>query len=109
MTVILQLPAYAQLERDYRGLLAALELLSGLYGLSLNLDVVREQAERQIALMNESAKEDSRVQAWISELEALYDREAGAASPEAPGPQLSPELERFLHDIERRWSEGEGR
>ncbi len=109
MTVVLQLPAYAQLERDYRGLLAALELLSGLYGLSLKLDNVREQAERQIALMNESAREDTRVQAWISELEALYDSEAGASSPEAPGPQLSPELEGFLRDIERRWSEGEGR
>ncbi len=109
MTVILQLPAYAQLERDYRGLLAALELLSSLYGLSLNLDSLRGQSDRQLAIMNESAKEDSRVQAWIGELEALYDSEAGAPATEEPGPPLSPELERFLHDIERRWSEGEAR
>jgi predicted ATP-grasp superfamily ATP-dependent carboligase len=105
-SIILQLPAYAQVERDYMGLETMLEVLSGLYDLHPDLDAVREEAGRQRQALDETAREDPRLSAWLQELERVYDAESGA--PEEPAgdePALSPELEKFLRDVERRWSE----
>jgi len=107
LAVILQLPAYAQVERDYRGMNALLELLSGLYGLSLDTDNVRQEMDRQCAALDKTVEQDPRMRSWIQELEALYDSEAPARAEEE-APKLSPELEQFLQDIERRWNEPEG-
>jgi predicted ATP-grasp superfamily ATP-dependent carboligase len=106
-TMILQLPAYAQVERDYMGLEALLELLAGLYGFRLDLTPVREEAERQRQALDETASGDARLQVWLKELEQAYDMEARLqptvdADPATP---LSPQLEKFLHDVESRWSE----
>ncbi len=106
-TMILQLPAYAQVERDYMGLEAMLELLAALYGFRLDLDPVREEAERQRQALDETASEDARLQVWLKELEQAYDMEARLQPTidVEPTPPLSPELEKFLHDVESRWSE----
>jgi len=103
-TVILQLPAYAQVERDYRGLLRMLELLSGFYGWQLDLDALRQEAERQRAAMDETAAENPQLQAMVQELETVYDAQAEAGGAE-DGADLSPQLETFLKDIESRLSE----
>jgi predicted ATP-grasp superfamily ATP-dependent carboligase len=107
-TMILQLPAYAQVERDYMGLEALLNLLSSLYGFTLDLDPVREEAERQRQALDETAQEDARLQVWLRELELAYDMEAKQQQAEETGDTtpLSPELEKFLHDVQNRWSEG---
>ncbi|HVP05084.1 MAG TPA: PAC2 family protein [Dehalococcoidia bacterium] len=105
-TMILQLPAYAQVERDYMGLQGMLELLSNLYGLDLDIDPVREEADRQRQALDETASEDARLQVWLKELELAYDMEARQQPEQEPeSPPLSPSLERFLQDVERRWSE----
>jgi len=99
--VILQLPAYAQLERDYTGLYALLGYLEKLYGLGLKLDQLRAQSERQTEAINENVAEDARLKAWLTEMEAAYDAERSADGP-ATGTKLSPELESFLRDVEGR-------
>jgi hypothetical protein len=110
-TMILQLPAYAQVERDYMGLQALLELLSNLYGFALDLDAVREEADRQRQALDETASEDARLQVWLRELEQAYDMEAKSQEQplleEMDGERtpLSPELEKFLHDVQSGWSE----
>ncbi len=106
-TMILQLPAYAQVERDYMGLEALLGLLSGLYGFRLDLEPVHEEAERQRQALDETASEDARLQVWLKELEQAYDMEARLQPTIDPEPtaQLSPELEKFLEDVQRRSSE----
>ena len=104
-TVILQLPAYAQIERDYRGLRCLLELLCRTFGFSLELGPVAEEEQRQAEAIEESVREDSRLQAWVAELEAMYDAEQGPG--EEPGAPLSPGLESFLREVEQRWTEGE--
>lgn len=110
-TMILQLPAYAQVERDYMGLEAMLETLSALYGFGVDMGPVRQEAEQQRLAMDETAESDPRLQVWLRELEQAYDAEARAQSSpdesgeEGAGPELSPELEKFLRDVERRWSE----
>lgn len=109
-SMILQLPAYAQIERDFCGARALLTILSGLYGLSLDLSEMDEQVQRQTAMINESVQGDVRLQTWVQELETLYDAARDLrASDEEPPTVLSPELESFLQDVERRWTEHEGR
>ena len=108
-TIVLQLPAYAQIERDYRGLHAVLELLNKLYGLPLDLEPVREEMERQVQAMDETVAEDERLAAWLHELERLYDAEAGSLANPEPGTDLSPELERFLRDVQQRGFDSETR
>ena len=99
--VILQLPAYAQLERDYTGLYALLGYLNTLYGLGLKLDQLRAQSERQTEAINETVAEDARLKAWLTEMENAYDAERPADGP-AEESKLSPELESFLRDVEGR-------
>jgi predicted ATP-grasp superfamily ATP-dependent carboligase len=99
--LILQLPAYAQLERDYTGLYAILQYLDSIFGFGLKLEQLREQSQRQTEAINESVADDDRLKAWLSELEAVYDSERPGAAP-AEDTQMSPELESFLRDIERR-------
>jgi hypothetical protein len=108
-TLVMQLPAYAQLERDYRGLHAMLELLARLYRLSLNLETVREQGQRQCAAIDDSISDDAHLQGLVHELEANYDAEAAGRTGDDEQPsRLSPELEKFLRDVEQRWRDREG-
>jgi hypothetical protein len=90
--IILQLPAYAQLEQDYRGLKAMLELMADFYGLSLDLSSVDDEATRQTAMINEAVEGDARLQRWVEE---------AAESTGEPVPPLSPELEDFLREAQR--------
>jgi hypothetical protein len=104
--VILQLPAYAQLEQDYRGLQTMLDLLSGLYGFSVEMTEIAEEATRQTAMIDEAVDADPRLKRWVEEMETAYDA-AATASPEdaEPGPPLSPELEQFLREAQRRMTD----
>ena len=99
--VILQLPAYAQMERDYTGLYALLGYLDRLYSLGLTLDQLRVQSERQTEAINENVAGDSRLKAWLTEMEEAYDAERTTDGP-AKDSKLSPELESFLRDVEGR-------
>ena len=105
LTVMLQLPGYLQVEPYYRGLDALLELLSSLYDLSLNTDAVRQRMERQGASLDESLQQDPRAQDMVRGLEATYDSQPESSAPEEDSPKLSPELDQFLRDVERRLDE----
>ncbi|MEO8456876.1 MAG: PAC2 family protein [Chloroflexota bacterium] len=104
-TMILQLPAYAQVERDYMGLEALLGLLSEIYGFRLDLSSVSEEAERQREALDETAQSDTRLQVWLKELELAYDMEARShQGPDVePKTPLSPQLEEFLADVNQRF------
>ena len=107
LTVMLQLPGYLQVEPYYRGLNALLELLSSLYDLSLNTDAVRQRMERQGASLDESLQRDPHAQEMVRGLEATYDSQPESSAPEGDSPQLSPELDQFLRDVERKLDDPE--
>ncbi len=102
LSLLVQVPAYAQLERDYRGLVELLEALARVLDLSLPLTQLWQEAERQYAGLDEQVRRDPRLRSWVEELERAYDQEM-ASQPSPEPPPLSPELERLLEDIERRW------
>jgi predicted ATP-grasp superfamily ATP-dependent carboligase len=99
-SVIVQLPAYIQLERDYCGAEALLSILSRVYSLDLDLSPLSEESDRQRRAMEESVAQNPQLQAMVAELERAYDSEAPGEVEDAP--KLSPELEGFLKDIETR-------
>jgi len=101
ISILVQVPAYAQLERDYRSAHAVLSALSQVFGIPLPLDKMREEGEKQYSELDAQARHDPRMQRWIEELERIYEAEASLQEPEPP--PLSPELERFLEELERRW------
>jgi hypothetical protein len=104
--IILQLPAYAQLEQDYRGLQTMLEILAGFYGFSYGLTEIAEEATRQTAMINEAVEADPRLKRWVEEMETAYDITAGASPEEdEPAAPLSPELEDFLREAQRRMTD----
>lgn len=99
-SMIVQLPAYIQLERDYCGALSILELLTEVYSLDLELAPLREESRRQREAMDESVAQNPQLQGMVAELERVYDAEQ-REQPEGAA-ELSPELEGFLKDIQTR-------
>lgn len=103
LSLIVQLPSYAQLEQDYRGQHALLQILSDLFDLDLDLESLRREGEQQYAALETMIKGDPRLKRWVQELESAYDAEVAARSSSEEAPRLSPELEQFLKDVEREW------
>lgn len=99
-SIIIQLPAYIQLERDYCGTVAILDLLSRIYSLDLDLAPLSEEAQRQREAMDESVTQNPQLQAMLAELERVYDSDEREQAEVAS--ELSPELEGFLKDIQTR-------
>jgi predicted ATP-grasp superfamily ATP-dependent carboligase len=106
-SIIVQLPAYIQLERDYCGVETLLNLLSRAYSLELDLRSVQEEGERQRAATRSSVADNPQLQSMVAELERAYDAErAPPATDEADAAPLSPELEGFLKDVQTRLDNG---
>jgi predicted ATP-grasp superfamily ATP-dependent carboligase len=102
-SVIVQLPAYIQLERDYCGAQTLLQLLSRAYSLNLDLQPLDDEANRQRAATQASVAENPQLQSMVAELERVYDSERPPESTEDPdAAPLSPELEGFLKDVQTR-------
>ena len=75
-----------------------------MFGFRLDMEPVRDEAERQRQALDETAAEDPRLQVWLRELERTYDAEH-SGEPDVTSTPLSPELENFLRDVESRCPE----
>jgi hypothetical protein len=100
ITLIVHLPQYTQLDEDYTGMLRLMEVICSLYGLSTeHADI--QKAEQQRKRIDVLVEKDPQVKRLVSQMEARYDdRIQKLAQGEMP--QLSPEVERFLDEMEKR-------
>ena len=105
-SIIVQLPAYIQLERDYCGAETLLQLLSRAYALELDLGPLQEESERQRTATQASVAENPQLQSMVAELERVYDAERPPLSDDPDSAPLSPELEGFLKDVQTRLEDG---
>ena len=98
------LPQYVQLEEDLSGASAVLAVLSELYGLPQELQG-RQKAARQYEELGKTVARNPELGALVTRLESMYDstQEEEEAEPEDE-PPLSPQVERFLLDIDERFS-----
>ena len=107
MTFMAHLPHYAQLDEDFAGTSRMLEVLSAFYDVPQSL-MPTHRGKLQYAEIDAAVERKPEHKALVSRLEAYYDSTYPRATPEGPEvrateeppPTLSPEIERFLKDLD---------
>lgn len=102
-SLIVHLPQYAQLEEDYTGCYQLLRLVSSLLGLDTELEEVRRRGEEQYQEVSRAVAANSQLQQIVKHLETFYDSQETKPEAGQAAPQLSPEVEGFLREMERRF------
>jgi hypothetical protein len=105
MSMIVSLPQYTQLDDDYIGTLRLQGILASLYGFVLPEEAVH-QADLQREQVNEAVASDPQVKEIVDQLETSFDR-GDAEDDEAEPSGLSPQVEDFLREMERRFRRDE--
>ena len=100
LNLMVHLPQYTQLEEDYSGELRLLEIISQIYNFTDSLDELRGIAEKQYLEVSDIVAADSRLQSLLARLEERYDLDAEESKLEKSKSELSPEVERFLREVD---------
>ncbi len=103
MTFIVHLPQYTQLEEDYLGTVPIMEIISPLYSVPVDQSFIAK-AEKQRRQVDGALEKNPQLKTIVEQLESHYDARA-ARKKEEEMPQLSPEVETFLAEMDRRFSE----
>ena len=103
VTLIVHLPQYVRLEEDYIGALRLLELLCSLYHLPLNLEEVRRKAEMQRGELSLAVDKEPQLKPIVEQLEMSYETRVNRVEQEQP--KLSPDIEKFLRDVTKRFGQ----
>ena len=98
MTFVVHLPQYVQLEEDYTGAAQLMELLCTMYQLPPHL-IDRERGQRQYQELTAAVERNSELKGVLQQLESQYDDRQGP--PEEPRLELSPEVEKFLRELDQ--------
>lgn len=103
MTLIVHLPQYTQLEEDYMGTVPIMEIISPMYNVPVDQSFIAK-AEKQRRQIDRALEKNPQLKTIVEQLENHYDARV-AKRKEEEMPQLSPEVERFLAEMDRRFSE----
>lgn len=104
MSLIVHLPQYTQLDEDYTGAVRIMEVLGSLYNLPMDEAYIKK-AERQQEQISAALEKNPQLKAIVEELETRYEARAEKKKEEET-PRLSPEVEKFLSEMDRRFREG---
>ena len=102
-SMMVHLPSYFMMEEDYRGEKRLMEIISSLYGVAVPQEDIEkaDQQEKQTRLIAEQIMEqEPRLRLILKQLEANYDSRINENKEET---RLSPEIEKFLQDLEKRF------
>ena len=106
MSLIVHLPQYTQMDDDYMGTVRLIEMLGSLYNLDVN-ETYAKKAEQQLEQINEALNRNPQLKTIVEQLEAHYEAR-GQKKKEEETPQLSPEIEKFLMEMDKRFREDPG-
>jgi hypothetical protein len=101
--MMVHLPGYFMMEDDCRGEKRLMEVISFLYGFAMPQEDIEkaDQQEKQIGLIAEQIMEqEPRLRLILKQLEDNYDSRINENKEET---RLSPEVEKFLQDLEKRF------
>jgi len=104
-SLIVHLPQYLPMEEDFRGVTRLMEILSSLYQLPLSQEDIQKAQEQQQQVSHiaeQMMQMQPQYREILSQLEASYDARVSQAGEDI---QLSPEVEKFLHDLGKRFSQ----
>lgn len=103
MSLIVHLPQYTELEEDFGGEVALIEMLARIYtGFSVDKGEAYK-AEQQKSQLDALMKDNPQLKGIISQLEAHYDARVEKNKEDVP--ELSPEVEKFLKEMDRRFGQ----
>jgi hypothetical protein len=103
MTLLVHLPQYTEFEEDYTGMVALSRVLGFLYNIPVD-EADIQKAANQSRSVDVALQNNSKLKAIVTELETHYDSQA-ASRGKAGMPALSPEVEKFLKEIEERFKD----
>ncbi|MFC1981902.1 PAC2 family protein [Chloroflexota bacterium] len=104
MSLIIHLPQYTQLDEDYMGTVQLVKVLGSLYDLPVD-EAYTEKAEQQREQISLALDKNPQLKAIVEQLESSYEAHAEKSKEEGT-PRLSPEVENFLSEMDRRFREG---
>lgn len=104
MSLMVHLPQYTQMDNDYMGVVRLMEILGSLYNLPMDETYIKK-ADEQLEQISVALDKNPQLKATIEQLETNYEARAQKRKEETT-PRLSPEVERFLREMERRFREG---
>ncbi len=102
-SLIVHLPQYTQMDEDYTGTVRIMSILSSLYGIPVDENYVR-RAEKQQEQINSALNKNPELKMVIEQLEHHYEAR-NARQQEDESHRLSPEIEKFLAEMDRRFRE----
>jgi len=102
ITLIVNLPQYTQLDEDYMGVVRLQEIISSLYDIPVPEESMN-RAQRQREQISAAVAGNPQVQEIVEQLEETYDARVSEREAEQEPPALSPDVEEFLREMERRF------
>ncbi len=103
ISLMVRLPQYTQLEKDYMGQVRLLEVLHILYGIPIDEEIIR-RAGQQIKDIDIEVNRSRKIKEVVNHLEAYYDAQS-AEKQKKETPRLSPDIENFLKEMENRFKQ----
>ena len=105
MNFMVHLPQYLQVEEDHAGAARLLEVLSSFYDLPPDLPPTK-RGQQQYKELGAAVERNPELKALIQQMESQYDAEEAAREEEvSPTAPLSPEVEQFLQEMDRRFGD----
>lgn len=105
MSFLVRLPHYAQVDEDYSGVARLLEVLCEMYDLPSHL-IDSERGERQYQQIDAAVARNPQAKDLVRQLEATHDARGPESARGGTSAPLSPEVERFLQEMDRRMDDG---
>lgn len=106
LSLIVHLPRYFMVENDYRGEIRLMEALGSLYDFPMAQDdaeKAKQQEDQTRQIAEQMIAQEPRLKLILNQLEANYDSRVEENKEKT---RLSPEVEKFLQDLDRRFHQG---
>ena len=103
VSLVVHLPQYTQFDEDFMGMLRLMEILCPMYGLTVDEVDVR-RGEQQRKHVDSVLEKNQQLKEILQQLEAHSDALA-AKKREEEAPKLSPEIEKFLREMDKRFGQ----
>ena len=102
---MVHLPQYLQIDEDYTGAASLLDALCSIYDLPPDLQPTK-RGEKQYREFSNALERNPELKALIRQMESHYDaEEAASQQDDSPQTPLAPEVEKFLQEMDRRFSD----
>lgn len=103
VTLVVHLPQYTQLDDDYMAQFRLLELLCAVYEFPIDLESIGREAQEQYQEISAAVEREPDLKRVVRSLERYYESQSSKSDKESP--ELSPEIENFLNDINKGFNQ----